>query len=244
MDSRLRRTAFAVFLAAMLGAAAAALIFSGAAAADPSTAGAPDPNSAPATRPTVDAVRVGAVDDAGGDDPVGHLRRRQHVGDRRWLDEPNVRRLHRAGGAVHRADHRGRRRRPARRATRSALPGPARALSDPNAFPGTGPCPAGWSFGCLWDTKNYDVSSTFASGDASANATIASRPGLRHVGGAGHCDRPVRGVRERGLRRRAAWDCATRAPGRSPSAESRQARTSRGRTCSGRTSTRRIRAAR
>ena len=51
MDSRLRRTAFAVFLAAMLGAAAAALIFSGAAAADPSTAGAPDPNSAPALDP-------------------------------------------------------------------------------------------------------------------------------------------------------------------------------------------------
>lgn len=51
MDSRLRRAALAVLLAAVLGATAAALIFSGAAAADPSTAGVPDPNAAPSLDP-------------------------------------------------------------------------------------------------------------------------------------------------------------------------------------------------
>jgi hypothetical protein len=33
------------------------------------------------------------------------------------------------------------------------------AFTDPAAFPGTGPCPSGWSFGCLWD-NNCDVTST------------------------------------------------------------------------------------
>jgi hypothetical protein len=51
------------------------------------------------------------------------------------------------------------------------------ALNDPAAFPGTGPCPGGWSFGCLWDNRNYDVSSTLLPGDASANATVASTAG-------------------------------------------------------------------
>ena len=50
------------------------------------------------------------------------------------------------------------------------------AFNDPAAFPGTGPGPAGWSFGCLWDNRNYGVSSTLASGDSSATATVASSP--------------------------------------------------------------------
>ncbi len=48
------------------------------------------------------------------------------------------------------------------------------ALNDPNAFPGTGPCPAGWSFGCLWDNRDYDVTSTLAPGDSSANLSIVT----------------------------------------------------------------------
>src|SRR5436190_1864650 len=46
------------------------------------------------------------------------------------------------------------------------------ALNDPNAFPGTGPCPPGWSFGCLWDNRDYDVTSTMATGDSSANLSV------------------------------------------------------------------------
>src|SRR5438034_6062206 len=48
------------------------------------------------------------------------------------------------------------------------------ALNDPNAFPGTGPCPAGWSFGCLWDNRDYDVTSTLAPGDSSANLSVVT----------------------------------------------------------------------
>jgi hypothetical protein len=48
------------------------------------------------------------------------------------------------------------------------------ALNDSNAFPGTGPCPAGWSFGCLWDNRNYDVSSTVNPGDSSVSATVGT----------------------------------------------------------------------
>src|SRR5207237_7308002 len=46
------------------------------------------------------------------------------------------------------------------------------ALNDPNAFPGTGPCPAGWSFGCLWDNRDYDVTSTLPPGDPSADLSV------------------------------------------------------------------------
>src|SRR2546430_4574659 len=48
------------------------------------------------------------------------------------------------------------------------------ALNDPNAFPGTGPCPAGWSFRCLWDNRDYDVTSTLAPGDSSANLSVVT----------------------------------------------------------------------
>ena len=45
-------------------------------------------------------------------------------------------------------------------------------FTDPAAFPGTGPCPSGWTFGCLWDNRNYDVASTLNAGDTSANAKV------------------------------------------------------------------------
>jgi PKD domain len=48
------------------------------------------------------------------------------------------------------------------------------ALTDSAAFPGVGPCPSGWQFGCLWDNNDYDVTSTLNSGDASANATVTT----------------------------------------------------------------------
>jgi hypothetical protein len=48
------------------------------------------------------------------------------------------------------------------------------AFNDANAFPGIGPCPAGWSFGCLWDNRDYDVSSSMAAGDSSANLSIVT----------------------------------------------------------------------
>jgi hypothetical protein len=48
------------------------------------------------------------------------------------------------------------------------------AFSDPAAFPGASPCPSGWTFGCLWDNNNYDVSSTLNPGDTSANATVTT----------------------------------------------------------------------
>jgi hypothetical protein len=48
------------------------------------------------------------------------------------------------------------------------------ALVDPAAFPGVGPCPSGWTFGCLWDNHNYDVTSTLNAGDASASASVTT----------------------------------------------------------------------
>jgi hypothetical protein len=47
-------------------------------------------------------------------------------------------------------------------------------FSDPAAFPGNGPCPGGWTAGCLWDNNNYDVSSALNPGDTSANATVST----------------------------------------------------------------------
>jgi hypothetical protein len=53
------------------------------------------------------------------------------------------------------------------------LKGSGPTFSDPNAFPGSDPHPAGWSFGGLWDTKNYDVSSTLLPGDTAAAGTAS-----------------------------------------------------------------------
>ena len=49
-------------------------------------------------------------------------------------------------------------------------------FTDSNAFPGKGPSPScsSWSYGCLWDTNNYDVSSDLSPGDTSASATVAT----------------------------------------------------------------------
>jgi hypothetical protein len=54
--------------------------------------------------------------------------------------------------------------------------GSGTAFTDSNAFPGTDPNPPcttlPWTAGCLWDTKTYDVSSAFNTGDTSATATV------------------------------------------------------------------------
>jgi hypothetical protein len=44
-------------------------------------------------------------------------------------------------------------------------------LSDSNAFPGADPHPAGWSFGGLWDTDSFNVTSTVNAGNTSVSDT-------------------------------------------------------------------------
>jgi hypothetical protein len=172
MDSRLRRAALAVLLVAVLGATAAALIFSGAAAAGPFTAGTPDPSSAPAidplltpfasvplTTPAAGTLQSIVYDGANTVATNGGSASQAFGG----FTVPAAPFVGQTTAVVADGQISG-------NSFRFAGSGPA--LNDPNAFPGTSPCPAGWSFGCLWDNKTYDVSSTFASGDTSANATI------------------------------------------------------------------------
>ena len=172
MDSRLRRAALAVLLAAVLGATAVALIFSGAAAADPFTAGVPDPNAAPTIDPLLTPFASVPLTT-----PAGTIQSVIYDGANTMATGGGSMSQTFAGFTVPAAPFIGQ---TTAVVADGQLPGNSfsfagsgPALNDPNAFPGTGPCPAGWSFGCLWDTKNYDVSSTFASGDTSANATVA-----------------------------------------------------------------------
>jgi PKD repeat protein len=54
-----------------------------------------------------------------------------------------------------------------------SISGSGPAVTDPNAFAGSDPHPGGWSFGGLWDTRNYDISSTVLPGDTTAAASAA-----------------------------------------------------------------------
>lgn len=49
--------------------------------------------------------------------------------------------------------------------------GSGTALNDSNAFPGDDAHPSGWSFGGLWDTRNYDVTATVNAGDTAVTNT-------------------------------------------------------------------------
>jgi hypothetical protein len=171
MDSRLRRAALAVLFAAVLGATAVALIFSGAAAADPSTAGVPDPNAAPTIDPLLTSFASVPLTT-----PAGTIQSVIYDGANTLATTGGSMSQTFTGFTVPAAPFIGK---TTAVVADGQLPGNSfrfagsgPPLNDPSAFPGTGPCPAGWSFGCLWDNRNYDVSSTFASGDTSANATV------------------------------------------------------------------------
>jgi hypothetical protein len=172
MDSRLRCGALAVLLAAVLGATAVALIFSSAAAADPATAGVPDPNSAPALDPLLTSLASVPLTT-----PAGTIQSVVYDGANTLATLGGSMSQTFGGFTVPAAPFVGQ---TTAVVADGQLPGNSfsfagsgPALNDGNAFPGKGPCPAGWTFGCLWDNNNDDVSSTFASGDTSANATIA-----------------------------------------------------------------------
>lgn len=58
------------------------------------------------------------------------------------------------------------------------LVGTGTPLTDNNAFAGADPHPSGWSYGGLWDTRNYDVTSAVSAGDTSVGDVVS---------GAGDC---------------------------------------------------------
>ena len=172
MDSRLRRAAPAVLLTAALGAIAISLIFAGAAVADPSTAGAPDPNSAPALDPLLTSFASVPLST-----PAGTIQSVIYNGANTLASSSGSMSQTFGGFTVPAAPFSGQ---TTAVVADGQVPGNSfsfagsgPALNDSNAFPGKPPCPSGWQFGCLWDTNNYDVSSTFASGDSSATATVA-----------------------------------------------------------------------
>ncbi len=169
MARRFHRGARAALLAAVLSGTAVALIFSGAAAADPPGGTAAAPSTAPdppltsfASVPlstssgTIQAVIYDGANTASGGTvgltldgftvPVAPFSAKTTA----VVADGQI-----AGNSF-------------------SFVGSGPAFSDPAAFPGAGPCPSGWSFGCLWDNNNYDVSSTLNPGDASANATVTT----------------------------------------------------------------------
>ncbi|MGA8925633.1 MAG: hypothetical protein WB462_05380, partial [Solirubrobacterales bacterium] len=174
MHRPLHRAVSAALSAAALGGTAVALIVSGAAAADPPTAGLAGDN--PAAKPdppltsfasvplstsggTIQAVIYdGANTTTGGSLPLALTGFTVPASPFTAQTTAVV-----ADGQIS--------------GNTFSFAGSGPALTDPAAFPGTGPCPGGWSFGCLWDTRNYDVASTLVAGDASANATVASTAG-------------------------------------------------------------------
>ena len=170
MERRLRRAAFAFSLAAVLGCTAAALIFSGAAAADSSPAGQTDGQSAPVVDPPLMPFASVPLTT-----PSGTIQSVIYDGANTTIAGSISQSF--GGFTVPAAPF---------TATTTAivadgqLPdnsfsfgGSGPALSDPNAFPGKPPCPAGWTEGCLWDTNTYDATPTFSPGDTSASGTIA-----------------------------------------------------------------------
>ena len=172
MDRRLRSAACAALLAAALGGSTLALVFSGAAAAGPPTAGLPDGQSVSADPPLTSFASVPLTTPAGTIQSVVYDGANTAVTAGGTLSQPL------AGFTVPAA--------PFTAKTTAVVAdgqvggnafnfaGSGPALNDANAFPGTGPCPAGWSFGCLWDTRSYDVSSTLAAGDTAATAKITT----------------------------------------------------------------------
>jgi hypothetical protein len=168
MDRRFRRAACAVLLATVLGAAVA-LIFSGAAAAYPYTGDLPGAQSADPPLTPFASVPLST--------PNGTIQSVIYDGANTTLAGGSLPQTL-SGFTV-----------PASPFTAKTtavvadgqLPnntfsfaGSGAALNDVNAFPGTGPCPAGWSFGCLWDNRNYDVTSTLVPGDTSVNAAVGT----------------------------------------------------------------------
>jgi hypothetical protein len=168
LHKRLRRTACTVVLAGVLGSTAVALIVSGAAAADP-PAGTADPGqSAVAGDPPLTPFASVPLSTPGG--TINEV----------IYDGANTQTT---GGTLSQSFGI-----PAASTTTKTtvvmsdgqLPGNAFSISgsgpplnDPNAFPGSDPHPAGWSFGGLWDTRNYDISSTVLPGDTTAAASAS-----------------------------------------------------------------------
>jgi hypothetical protein len=52
------------------------------------------------------------------------------------------------------------------------LAGTGLGVLDENAFPGADPHPSGWSYGGLWDTRNYDETLAVNAGDTSVSDTV------------------------------------------------------------------------
>ncbi|HEY3922716.1 MAG TPA: PKD domain-containing protein [Gaiellaceae bacterium] len=167
MVRRLLRASLGVPVAAILAATVFALCFSGAVAADPSPAGAPGAQAAGSDPPLSPFASVPLTT------PGGTIQSTIYDGAN---TETSGGSLAQTFGFP-----------PASTTTKTTvvmsdgqLPGNAFTITgsgptfaDPNAFPGSDPHPAGWSFGGLWDTRSYDVSSAILPGDTSATATAS-----------------------------------------------------------------------
>jgi hypothetical protein len=168
----MRRIACAVLLMAALAGSTAALVFAGSAAADPPAAGQPDGQSTAPDPPLTSFASVPLTT------PAGTIQAVIFDGANTTATSGGSMSQTLNGFTVPAA--------PFTAKTTAVVAdgqvsgnsfsfaGSGPTLNDANAFPGVGPCPAGWSFGCLWDTNTYDVSSTFAAGDTSASATITT----------------------------------------------------------------------
>jgi PKD domain len=171
MARQFHRAGCAALLAAALGATAVALIFSGAAAADPPPGGTPAGPSTAADPPLTSFASVPLSTSSGPIQAVIYDGANTEVSA-----SGGTLPLTLSGFTVPGA--------PFGAQTTAVVAdgqvagnsfsfaGSGPAFTDPAAFPGTGPCPSGWSFGCLWDNNNYDVTSTLNAGDTSANASV------------------------------------------------------------------------